>query len=95
VHAVGPANLIGKEANRLNEIQHGLIEGLDEVLITYHDPRMDVLQELVLPSLASYSSRTPARMVGADRPDFRRSQAHAGLIDSVVAGQRVGCRRSA
>ncbi len=73
VHAIGPATLIGKEANRLDDVQQGLVDGLDEVLTTYTDPvDAGLLRDLVLPVLARYSGRDLAKRVGCDHRTIDR-----------------------
>ncbi len=80
VGAVGTPALIGKEANRLEDVQNGLVADLDEVLTTYLDPAEEgeVLADLVLPVLARYTGRKLARLVGCDRRQ----------VDRVRHGQR-------
>lgn len=49
VRAVGLPVHIGKESNRLEEAQNGLITDADEVYVEYRDQRRE--WELVLPAL--------------------------------------------
>ncbi len=74
VHVIGTPTLIGKEANRLDDVQHGLIAEVDEVLTTYVDPTAEheILHDLVLPVLDRYSGRELAQLVGCDRRQIDR-----------------------
>ncbi len=94
VHVVGPPTLISKEANRLDDVQHGLIDGIDEVLTTYNNLAEDaLLRDLALPVLARYSGRDLAKMVGCDHRTIDRirlgqrprSDLRARLLDFAIA----------
>jgi hypothetical protein len=61
---------IGKEANRLDDKLAGIIDP-DQVLIDYDNPN-DALTELVLPALASHSSRQLAEQTGTDTSTINR-----------------------
>jgi len=66
------ARLIGKEANRLDDVQAGLINNLGDVLNQYSDPLCDDLHCLVMPVLDRYSGRELAAIVGTDRRTIDR-----------------------
>lgn len=95
IDAAGTPALIGKEANRLDDVQSGLVADLDEVLTTYVDPAEDggVLADLILPVLARYSGRELARLVGCDhrtvdrirRGQHPRNDLVARLVDCAAA----------
>jgi hypothetical protein len=55
---------IGKESNRLEEAQTGLVEDSDEILNRYGDPNLDVFRELVVPVLRRLGVRETARRTG-------------------------------
>ena len=38
---VGGVRYVGKESNRLDDVEHGLVHSLDEVQTTYEDPSLD------------------------------------------------------
>lgn len=88
VHLVGTARLIGKEANRLDDVQNGLIGSLGDVLTEYDDPKDDTIHRLVMPVLDRYSGRELANLVDVDRRTIDRvragSRCHAGLITALT-----------
>lgn len=55
---------IGKESNRLEDVQAGLVEGLDEVVNQYDDFYARVFAPLVLPVLQELGVRETARRTG-------------------------------
>ncbi len=65
-------HLIGKEANKLDEVQAGLHGDLADVVTEYVCPSTVVLQRLVLPVLGRYSGRSLAALVGTDRRTIDR-----------------------
>jgi hypothetical protein len=70
---------IGKESNKLEETEDGLIHDLDEVLNEYHDARGDVFTTLVLPVLRTM----PLRVIVAE----------SGLNPSTAKRIRAGGQR--
>jgi hypothetical protein len=62
VHAASIA-YIGKEANRLDDVESGLVADLDDVLTEYVDPRCDLFRTVVLRSLDRLSVRDVARLI--------------------------------
>jgi hypothetical protein len=66
---------IGKEANRLDDVQAGLVGQLGEVLNEYDDPNDSWVHRLVLPVLAGYSGRQLATLLGTDRRTIDRIRA--------------------
>ncbi len=68
----GTVHLIGKEANKLDEVQAGLHADLADVVVEYACPNTSVLQRLVLPVLDRYSGRQLDALVGADRRTIDR-----------------------
>jgi len=48
---------IGKESNRLDEVEAGIVHDPEEILTEYRDPRLDPWQALVLPVLRDRSGR--------------------------------------
>jgi hypothetical protein len=55
---------IGKESNRLEEAQTGLLENSDEILNRYGDTNLQVFRELVVPVLQHLGVRETARRTG-------------------------------
>ncbi len=74
--------LIGKEANRLDEVKAGLCGKLGDVVTQYIGPSTRVLQALVLPVLDRFSGRFLAAIVRIDRR----------TIDRIRRGQRPRTR---
>jgi len=68
----GTARLIGKEANRLDDVQAGLITNVDDVLNEYDNTSSDDFHRLVVPVLDRYSGRQLAAIVGTDRRTIDR-----------------------
>lgn len=58
------------EANRLEDVEAGLVGDLDEVLNEYVDPAQDMIRVLVLPVLEGLSSREVARRI--DEKDHKK-----------------------
>lgn len=98
VHLAGPIRHIGKEANKLDDVQAGLHSELDEVLTEYNDPNTDVLHRLALPALHHLSGRELARRVHTDRRTIDRIRAgqkprpdlHARLLELASDHARQG-----
>lgn len=68
--------LIGKEANRLEEVQAGIVGSIDEILTDYTpDTEFREFRDLVLPVLARYGGRDLARIIGIDRRSIDRIRA--------------------
>lgn len=96
VHLVGAARLIGKETNRLDEVQAGLITNVGDVLNEYDNPNDDTILRLVMSVLDRYSGRQLADHVGVDRRTIdrlREGQRPRGdllkrLVDHAVATAR-------
>jgi hypothetical protein len=65
---------IGKETNRLDDNNAGLIGNLDEKLADYDSPQ-DALTELVMPALTSVTARELARRTGVDHSTLSRIRA--------------------
>jgi hypothetical protein len=58
---------IGKEANRLEDVDAGVVGELGDVVTEYLDPRKDVIRTIVLPVLLEeFSEREIARRIGVD-----------------------------
>jgi hypothetical protein len=55
---------IGKEANRLDEVQAGLVQGSEEFINAYDDVDYRVFQDWALPSLRQLGAREIARRTG-------------------------------
>lgn len=72
VYLAGTAQLIGKEANKIDDVQAGLYGDLDEVVTAYRSSSADVLRTLVLPVLERYSGRELAVLLGTDRRTIDR-----------------------
>jgi hypothetical protein len=78
VYAAGPVQLIGKEANKLDEVQAGLHTQLQDIMTEYGETRSRDLRRLVLPVLDRYSGRKLAELLRIDRR----------TIDRIRRGQR-------
>jgi len=74
------ANLhhIGKEANRLDDIEAGIISSQDEVLTNYSDPTAAFV-ELVIPALESYSTGQLAEHTGLSEREIQRVRAASAV----------------
>ncbi len=72
VHLAGTVHLIGKEANKFDEVQAGLHGDLTGVVTEYACLGTVVVQRLVLPVLDRYSGRQLAACVGTDRRTIDR-----------------------
>lgn len=88
VHLTGQPALIGKEANRLDDVQAGLVGSLGEVLTEYIQPTADTIHRLALPVLDRFTGRHLAGLAGADRRTIdriRRGQRpHPGLTSQLL-----------
>lgn len=67
---VSLVHYIGKEANRLEDVEAGLVGDIGEVLTEYVDPARDLVRTLVLPVLEGLSSREVARRI--DEKDHKK-----------------------
>src|SRR5207302_3330013 len=72
----GNAQYIGKESNRHEEVDHGLVHDIAEVRATYHDAREEPWVHYVLPLLQELSRRRVATL----RSDVSR----VGIVCSIV-----------
>ncbi len=63
---------VGKESNKLEEVQSGLIHNEDEILNEYMDPRNDDFKNLVLPVLKEIPSSVIAREIGRSERMVKR-----------------------
>jgi hypothetical protein len=88
---------IGKEANRLDDVDSGLVANISEVLTEYVDPRRDRFRTETLPALDRLSDREVARLVevhaAAVKADIER-RVHRARADVVATGRRLGWKRS-
>jgi len=66
---------VGKESNRLEEVQHGLIEDEDEVMTEYRDPAQDPFTRLTLPVLKTMKPREIAEASGLNIRTVKRIRA--------------------
>jgi hypothetical protein len=74
VRSDGRLHLIGKEANKIDDVQSGVIADPDEVITDYSTgtPSAAWLRDYVLPVLARYPGRQLAALVGANRRSIDR-----------------------
>jgi hypothetical protein len=70
--AVSLVHYIGKEANRLEDVEAGLVGDLSDVLTEYVDPTQDLFRTLVLPVLEGMSSRDVGRRIDVDQRTISR-----------------------
>jgi hypothetical protein len=77
VHTAGPLHLIGKEANRLDDVQAGVVGSLDEVLTDYTPVSDEWFRDYVLPVLDRHGGRQLAALAGVDRRSIDRIRAGA------------------
>jgi hypothetical protein len=61
---VGRIRYIGKESNRLEDVQHGMVPNEDEVRTTYIDPRLDTWSRYAVPLLKHLSSKQLEKATG-------------------------------
>jgi hypothetical protein len=88
IDLVGPPQLIGKEANNIDEVQAGRYAQLDEIITEYHDPADDHFHQLVMSPLDHLSGRELARLVGVDRRTvdrIRRGQTPRGELRQALS----------
>lgn len=88
VHLTNRVRLIGKETNRLDEVQAGLIGTLGDVLTKYDDPSDRAFHRLVMPVLDRYSGRELAYLVGSDRRTIDRVR--RGQLPRAILAARLG-----
>jgi hypothetical protein len=90
---------VGKESNRLEEVEAGLVHDPDEVYTTYHDPEHEAWQTLVVPVLKQMPRRRLMEQSGLDRSSITRIRTghrvphHAvrdGLIHMAAEISRAG-----
>jgi hypothetical protein len=72
VRGVLPAHYIGKEANRIDDRTHGLVDDADEYRTEYTDPTDPEWAQRILPVLASIARRELAQKLGVDRGTVTR-----------------------
>lgn len=70
---------IGKESNRLEDVEAGVVHDPDEVLTEYPDPRRDLLRTLILPVLRDRSNREIAEAI----------QLHPNTVKRIRSGRSV------
>lgn len=64
VRAVGKPLLVGKESNKLEEMDAGLVHDWDEVRNIYGDPEKDIWETEVLPKLKQIPAKELAEAAG-------------------------------
>jgi len=72
---VGQVIYIGKESNRLEEIESGTIHSAQSVYTEYPDPRRDEWQTKVLPALRKFPVGVLIRLSNKSRSMLRRTLA--------------------
>jgi hypothetical protein len=70
----GTLTYVGKESNRLEEVEAGVVHDPEEVYTEYADPRENPWQTLILPVLQSIDSRELAARAGLRLSTARRLQ---------------------
>jgi hypothetical protein len=63
---------IGKESNKLEEVEEGIEHDLDEIMTEYADPRRDPWRELVVPVLQEIPSKQLAQAAGISERSIRK-----------------------
>lgn len=63
---------VGKESNRLEDVQAGLIHGVDQVLDEHMDPRDDDFKNLVLPVIKEIPASAIAAEIGRSERTVKR-----------------------
>ena len=66
---------VGKESNRLEEVQHGLIEDEDEVMNEYPDPSNDPFVRFVVPVLRTMALSPLVKESGLNLSTIKRIRA--------------------
>jgi len=74
VRAIGHPAYIGKEANKLEAVQAGLVHSRDDVLNLYPDARHDAWQELVLPVVKEMDAAMLAKATAISPRQIRNVQ---------------------
>ena len=72
---VGQIIYIGKESNKLEEIESGIIHSAQSVYTEYPDPRRDEWETKILPVLRQLPTRALARFSGKSQSMLRRTLA--------------------
>jgi hypothetical protein len=72
VHLTHPIHLIGKEANRLDDVRAGIVGCLGDVVTRYRCRDFSWLRDYVLPVLERYSGRELANLLDVDRRTIDR-----------------------
>ena len=89
VRGVLPAHYIGKEANRIDDRTHGLLEDVDEYRTEYVDPTDRAWHELVVPVLRTIPRAELAERSGLHRRSIERLllrgvQPHSGNRERLI-----------
>jgi hypothetical protein len=71
--AIGwPPRFIGKESNKLEEVEEGSVPDAGDVYIEYPDPRRDEWKTIVLPALKRFHTKDIMRATGLSRRTVQR-----------------------
>ncbi len=68
----GPIRYIGKETNRLEEREAGLVHNLDDILLSYTDPKENPWSTIIVPVLQTMSAATIAKRSKLNRTTIER-----------------------
>lgn len=85
--AIGSVTHIGKEANRLEDVEAGLIHDREEITTEYGDSKRE-LRTVLLPALRAIGVREVARRTGLARSSIRRIL-HRGQIPRDTSIRRL------
>ena len=69
---VGEVHYIGKESNRIEDVEHGLVHALGDVLNEYVDGRRDEWETSILPRLREISKAEIAGATGTSERQIQR-----------------------
>jgi hypothetical protein len=69
---VGSVRYVGKESNRVDDVEHGLVHRLDEVLAVYEDPAADPWHHVVMPILKRGTAEMWARATRCSSRTIKR-----------------------
>jgi hypothetical protein len=69
---VGEVRCIGKESNRIEDVELGLVNKLDDVLTEYSDPTRERWERVVLPWLRSRPKDQVAKLTGISTRQIQR-----------------------
>jgi hypothetical protein len=84
---VGSVRYVGKESNRVDDVEHGLVHRLDEVLAVYDDPAADPWHHAIVPILKRGTAEMWARATRCSSRTIKRLR--NGVCDPSARNRRA------